>query len=104
MCQLCIRKLELCGVSHLPDAKIGKTQRGQVVLRLLSPRQILRGDRRFRGDAGGKAGVSGLIPGKQAGLLRQAANVGLCQSTVPERGIYLQLPLRLHSGAISCIV
>lgn len=81
---LVFRYLNNCRASAEPDAEIPEAHGGKKVLSLLHLPQSFLCDGSPGGDAGGKAGVGGLVPDEQAGLPAQRTDIAFGQAALPK--------------------
>ena len=79
-------ELETRRLAVHPNAEVGKTHRKQRGFRGFHTGQQSGFDRPSSRDAGGQAGVSGLVPGEQPCFAGQTPHIGFGKAALPERG------------------
>ena len=84
--------------------KIRKSQRPHGVFRLLHGAQVFRAKDGSRRNAGGKTGISGLVPGEQPRLFGEGPHLSLGDAALPQGRAHRQLPQGPHAGAVPGVV
>ena len=102
--KLICRELQAGAAVQQADAEVRVALREQPALGALRGGQQLRRDARAGGDARGKAGIGGLVPGEQPGLVRQTANFRLRQAAFAQRRADVHLAQGAHTGAVPGVV